>query len=340
MSVSLRTPQAGPVAVPTGPVTVGVVGAGQQATANLIPALLQLPHVRVAAVCDAYPDRARAVADSFSVPGSYRSVADLLDAVEPTALVVACPPLAHEQIARQAIAAGVPVFVEKPPAATAAGLRALVELAASRQVVTGVGMNFRYADAYGRIKALLSRPECGTPVSIAIRHLASKPRAPMWSLSLFRSFLLAQAIHPLDLLLDLGGPVRQVHAQRRTGPQDVLLDAQLSFAGGAIGTLLTGTYAPRFDTRVEVVTDSGVLLSLVGLWELTVAGLPSAAGDGQSRAWRQQWHPSPMDAGFGRTGFAGELAAFLDAAASGGEFRPSFADLQPTYDLMDELEQA
>jgi len=73
---------------------------------------------------------------------------------------------------------------------------------------------------------------------------------------------------------------------------------------------------------------------------LTIAGLPAAKAAGGSRGWSQQWRPSPLDTGYDRIGFLGELAAFTAAASAGEPFRPALADLLPTYDLIDALEQA
>jgi phthalate 4,5-cis-dihydrodiol dehydrogenase len=285
---------------------VAVVGAGAQATAHLIPALLQVPRVALVAVCDIDRTRAAGVAARFSIPAAFQQVSELLDAAMVAALVVACPPQAHEEIAACALARGVPVFVEKPPAVDLARLRALAAAAERASVQTGVGMNFRYANPYLRVKELLADPECGQPVAVTIRHLASKPRKGLWGLPLLRSFLLAQAIHPVDLALDLGGPAVEMRAARRVGDHDVLVGAHLEFASGAVGSLLCGTHAPRFDTRVEVVTDAGVMVSLAGLSELTVAGLPAAKAAGGSRGWSQQWRPSPLDTGYERTGLGAD----------------------------------
>ena len=94
------------------------------------------------------------------------------------------------------------------------------------------------------------------------------------------------------------------------------------------------------DTRVEVITDAGVMICLAGLSELTIAGLPAARAVGGSRGWSQQWRPSPLDAGYERTGFLGELAEFVAAVAGDEPFGPSLADLLPTYEVLDALEQA
>jgi len=322
-----------------GELRVAVAGAGEQAMTHLVPALLQLPAVRLTALAEADPGRGAAVADHFAVPHRFVDVATLLEEVEVDAVVVACPPQAHEEIAACAVERGVAVFVEKPPAVTTAALRDLAARAVGARVTTGVGMNFRYAAPYRRVVDLLADAEVGVPVSVAVRHVASKPRAPLWGLPLLRAFLLAQAIHPADLLLDLGGPAVEVRAVRRVGTDGALVGAQVEFAGGTVGSLLAGTYAPRFDTRVEVVTDAGVMISLVGLAELTIAGLPAAKAAGGSRGWSQQWRPSPLDTGYERTGFLGELAAFVAAVAAGKPFQPALADLLPTYDLLDALER-
>lgn len=320
-------------------IRVGVVGAGEQATARLIPALLHLPNAQLVAVADADEARGAAVAQRFMVAHRFTDVCGLLAEVEVDALVAACPPQAHEEIAACAIAQRVPVFVEKPPAVTTAGLRELAARAATAGVVTGVGMNFRHARPYLRVKELLSDPEAGAPVSVTVRHVANKPKAPLWGLSLLRSFLLAQAIHPVDLMLDLGGPIADMRVARRIDERDVLMSAQVEFASGAVGYLLSGTHAPRFDTRIEAITDAGVMIGLAGLSELTIAGLPAAKAAGGSRGWSQQWRPSPLDAGYERTGFLGELAAFVAAVAGGAPFQPGLADLLPTYDVLDGLEQ-
>jgi predicted dehydrogenase len=102
-----------------------------------------------------------------------------------------------EQIAAAAIAARVPVFVEKPPAVTTAALVELADAAVASGVVTGVGMNFRWAAPVRHIRALLDSGAYGRPTTIALRHVANKPKAPMWGLSLLRSFLLAQVVHPV-----------------------------------------------------------------------------------------------------------------------------------------------
>jgi hypothetical protein len=67
-------------------------------------------------------------------------------------------------------AAGVPVLLEKPPATAAAALSELAVTADRNGVLTGVGMNFRWATPVRRLHALLTDPQHGGPSVITVRH--------------------------------------------------------------------------------------------------------------------------------------------------------------------------
>jgi phthalate 4,5-cis-dihydrodiol dehydrogenase len=251
--------------------------------------------------------------------------------------VAACPPRAHEQIAEEAIDAGLPVFVEKPPAVSTAALAELATAAERRGVTTGVGMNFRWAAPVRRLRQVLTDQRYGLPSMVSVRHVASKPTMPMWDLSLWHSLLLAQAIHPIDLLLTLAGsPVVEIQSACRHSGRSVRLGLQLRHANGAISTLVCANQAPRFEHRVEVTTTAGVTATLTDLAELTIAGTNVNETTTQ-RETSIRWRPSPLDVGYDRTGFGGELAAFCTAVATGRRFTPGLTDLLPTYQIMDQL---
>ncbi len=340
MSIDLAAPPdshttANPQAPPR-PVRVGIIGAGQQATTHLVPALLQVPHARISAVVD--PDQARrdGLAARIGAPARLATVTQLLDSGLVDCLIAACPPQAHEQIAAAAIDAGIPVFVEKPPATSTAVLAELATAAERGGVLTGVGMNFRWAAPVRRLHTLLGNQQPSSPSMIGVRHIASKPTTSMWGLPLWNSFLLAQAIHPIDLLLTLAGaPAVDIHpACRQTGDQ-VWFSLQTHHANGTIGTLHCGNLAPRFEHRIEISTTTGITANLTSLADLTVTDALHTGRD--QRGTSSHWQPSPLDVGYDRTGFGGELAAFCTAVATAGRFTPSLADLLPTYQIMDQL---
>ncbi|GAB1642729.1 Gfo/Idh/MocA family protein [Krasilnikovia sp. MM14-A1259] len=322
---------------PTRTVRVAVLGAGQQAAAHLVPALLHVRQAKIAVIVDPVPGRRDFLADRHGVPARFSTVTEALVSGLVDCLVAACPPQAHERIIAESIAAGILLFVEKPPAASTAALADLVTAAQRRDVTTGVGMNFRWAAPVHRLRELIADDEAGGPSMLTIRHMAGKPSEPMWGLPLWRSFLLAQAIHPIDLVAFLvGAPVVEVAPACREADSSVWLSLQMHHSDGSISSVHCGNLAPRFEHRVEVSTTAGTTASLNGLTELTVAGRGHIGGS-DARKWSKQWRPSPLDVGYDRTGFVGELAAFCAAVADAGQFSPSLADLLPSYAIMDQL---
>lgn len=281
--------------------------------------------------------RARSAAAQHRADHAFSSAEALIESGAVDAIVAACPPQAHEILAEKAIASGMPIFVEKPPAVSTERVAAIGQQAEHARVTTGVGMNFRYASAYLALKMVLEHEDVGAIVSVDIEHVASKPRKPLWGLSVARSFLLAQAIHPLDLAIDLCGPLEAVTATGRADSLGVQLALGLRF-GNAVGTVSTGTYSPRFSSVIQVHCARGAVLRLERLAHLTAAGLPSISQVEASLPWRLSWEPSPLESGYARAGFATELRVFLECVRTGDEFSPSIGGLLATYRAIVEIE--
>jgi predicted dehydrogenase len=90
--------------------------------------------------------------------------------------------------------------------------------------------------------------------------------------------LLTQAIHTLDLLLHLAGPVTRVGALAVTSPlraidTEDIAAAALRFASGAIGTLDATTVAePGYPERIEIAGTGGSAMLVAERLELHVKG--------------------------------------------------------------------
>jgi predicted dehydrogenase len=120
---------------------VGIVGAGAAAAVHL-RALQRLPGKRVVAIHDIHPGRAAALAAEFGLP---RSVAmdrqRFYENGKPQLVHVVTPPHLHQDIGLEALARGVHVFVEKPPALTLEGCRLLQRRGKSGGVTIGINEN-------------------------------------------------------------------------------------------------------------------------------------------------------------------------------------------------------
>lgn len=321
----------------TGPGTqrrlrIGLVGAGAQMLDCLCPAIRALDDTRVSGVCDVLPEKARHLAGQLAGAAAFSSIGQMVAQSSPDVLVAACPPEAHEEVIAEALASGLPVFVEKPPAGTLDALQSLSAGCAQQGLVTGVGMNFRFATAYVTLKEMLRSGEYGTPISVSVTHVANKPRASLWGKDLLWSVLLAQAVHPVDLVLDLIGPPAAADSAEHYLEDRLSIIIHLKSERGAHGYIAVATGAQRFHFRIEVVTDRGAVLSSSDLMDVLVR--PADAGELGSRV---AWNASPLDRGHKRAGYLGELSAFCDAARARCPFTPGLPDLVPTYAVLSRI---
>jgi predicted dehydrogenase len=117
------------------PVNVGVVGCGA-ISAQYFPTIDRLPGLRLVAVADLDPERAREAVRPY--PGvDVLSVAELLADPRVDVVLNLTIPAAHAEIALQAIAAGKDVYTEKPLAATAEDAERVLRAADAAQVRVG-----------------------------------------------------------------------------------------------------------------------------------------------------------------------------------------------------------
>lgn len=128
---------------------------------NWVRTLAREPRARLTWVCDARPEargRAAAIARDARATGSIEAV---LDADDVDAVVVATPAVTHAALARQALAAGKHVLVEKPLALSEGDARAVGEAAAASGRTLMVGHLMVYHPAVEHLAALAAGGELG-----------------------------------------------------------------------------------------------------------------------------------------------------------------------------------
>ncbi len=319
---------------------VGIVGLGAQMQENLLPTLLQMPDIRIVAVCDSDLNRAGQIHRFISEVAITDDFDEMLDTAALDAVVMACPPQAHRDLAIKAMAKGVHVFVEKPPCFTLAELEYLIGAARQAQVVTGVGMNFKYAKPMRQLRDMTRTEQFGKVVHIQLNHYASKPTAPLWGLdSTLRSFLLAQAIHTIDLGVTFGGgELRDIESRVQRHEDSLLVSLELGFSSGATVSLLSGTMFPYFEFDMKIVSSNSMMVELNNLWNITLHEPVHGTGaTGTAKRWRGAWQPGPLDSGYERSGYFGELEKFFDAVRNRSPYEASFESLLPTFRVIEQI---
>lgn len=224
---------------------LGWIGCGRQASEMLLPQLVMIDGVELAALSDIEGDALEKAAGRYGVTQVFRDYRDLMSASDLDGIAMAVGPAMHHEIGRVALDRGLPVFMEKPPADDLAGTLELAAAAAKAKQPLLLGFMKRYASGNKIARNVLQDSDFGKPLSFfgsymtAPTYLEDEPD--------YRGFFLHHCIHYLDLAPWLmGSAIRDIDAREiEPGPGKLLVHLNLTFESGALGTLVMGTMQSR-----------------------------------------------------------------------------------------------
>jgi len=197
------------------------------------------------------------------------------------AVWVCVPPFAHGDLELAVLAAGLPLFVEKPLAADVHVAERVAEAVAAAGLPTATGYHWRHLDTVERARSVLA----ATPVRLVDARWWGTTPPPAWWRRQEQSGgqVVEQATHVLDLVRVLAGEVTEVvggAAPSSSAGRDVpdATAAVLRFESGAVGTASTSCVLPAPTAAGLDVVGDGVSV------ELTETTLRVRTRDGEERA--------------------------------------------------------
>lgn len=217
---------------------VGVVGAGRHATNSLYPAL-RPAGLELVAVATNHREQAEAAARAFGGSAGYGSVADMVGGEDLDGVIVCLPPATYVDVVVPLLAAGLPVFCEKPGGGSVADLVTIEAAAAEAGQPVMVGYMKRFAPAYRAAKERIGADGFGPVTSVHAQFLMGP------GFGSFTNYVIDNPVHHLDLLRWVGGDVADVHVVARSHDDNRhALALALEFESGAVGTAqFTTTYS-------------------------------------------------------------------------------------------------
>jgi inositol 2-dehydrogenase len=266
---------------------VGVLGVGEMGKRHAENLRRLVPEARLVAVADAFPERARQVADELEIDNSYGSLEAMLERKDMDAVLIATPDKFHAPSVTLAARAGKDIFCEKPLALTLADAEAAIAAVAKAGVRLQVGFMRRYDPAYASARSRIAAGEIGEP--IIFKSVGRDKDAP--PISAFESgvngmLFYTNTIHDFDLSRWLmRDEVTEVHAHTTVAirPEiakygDVVASVvNLKYQRGAIGNIESHQQAVYgYDVRTEIVGSKGAIF--VGTLQQMPAVFLSAAG--------------------------------------------------------------
>lgn len=226
------------------PLRIAVIGTGHLGKIHT-RLLRQQTDAELVAVVDPDPNVRESVAAEFRVPGLVHH-GELRGRID--AAVVATTTDSHYEVARDLLADGVHVLVEKPITARVAEADELVALADERNCVLQVGHVERFNPAWRAVASYVRRP----------RYIEAARTSSYTFRSTDVSVVLDLMIHDLDLVLSLvRSPLVDLDAIGGTifGPHEDMAHAHLRFANGCIANLTASRTSFEAQRTMQVITD-------------------------------------------------------------------------------------
>lgn len=330
------------------PLRIGMVGAGKISGAYL-NTFERLENVRLTAVTDLDPSRARAVAERVPGVRVVDSVADLVVRSDVDAVLNLTVPAVHAEVARVALAVGKHVYGEKPLTATREDADLLLAAAEADGLRIGCAPDTVLGTGVQTARKAVDDGLIGTPVAAtAFMTTAGHERwhpdpefyyrpggGPLLDMG---PYYISALVHLLGPVVKVTGASSRPRAERviGSGPRagrrfDVDVETHvtgvLQHAGGALTTLVMSfdIHAARLP-RIEVYGTDG---------SLSVPDPNNFDGDVElRRAACEGWETLPVSAGYAG---AGRGTGLSDMAAAIEEDRPHRASAEVARHVLDTM---
>jgi UDP-N-acetylglucosamine 3-dehydrogenase len=218
----------------------------------------EIPGVELVAVADPDENRIAEIVRRYKVK-AYRDYREMLRCEKPDAVSVTAPTHLHYQVARDVVAEGIHLLVEKPLASTPEEALEIIRAADEKGVKLAVGHIERFNPAVKELKKRLDGGELGRVFLLHARRLGPFPERIQ-----DMGVVIDLASHDLDVMhYLLGVEVERVYAetmrQIHTHYED-LLSGLLRFRNGIIGVLDVNRLTPTKIRELTVTGERGMFI--------------------------------------------------------------------------------
>lgn len=332
---------------------LGVVGTGF-GRYGIVPAFRRDSRVEIVSIASGTPGRAASISQELSIPEYYDGWEGLLAQKNIDAVAIALPPLLQEIVAHHALDRGLPVFAEKPLAASIESAERLARMAASKNVANVVDFIFPEFRTWRQAKVLLDSGAIGS-----LRHVFLdwrmesydiRERVSGWKTDSREGGGCLQHFgsHSLYYLEWLFGPILWVSGNKLTagelsGRGDTLSVLSLEFRSGLTAAVVISSGATCSSLhRLEVSASNGSLVLCNDRADPVLGfGLQVTLRDGSTPFQAHREGDGIQLDGDSRVQPVSRLAKrFTDWVLDGTATRPSFSDGLRVQRLLDAIDSA
>lgn len=302
------------------PLGVALIGAGMVASTHL-EAIIHAPEkITLCGILARNSNNAAALLNKL--PANYKAKPKIYETLDQVindntvdAAIIVTPPNVREELIKPLTLAGKHILLEKPIARNLSEAEAVVSLCADAKIHLGIVFQHRFRKASKAAKTLV---ENGTLGKLGVVEIS----VPWWRDQSYYDelgrgtyerdgggVLISQAIHTLDLMLSLTGPVKQVQAMVSTSrfhkmESEDFVSAGFEFANGAVGSLSASTCSyPGLPESISLHFEQASLQLEAGIltvnWrngKVETHGAEATTGGGADpMAFTHEWHQSVLE---------------------------------------------
>lgn len=249
---------------------VALIGTGMAAKPHALSLQDLAESLQLTGVYSRTPERAKAFCNTYGFIHQ-PSLDAVLTNGSPEMAIVVTPPDQREPIVKACAQAGIAVLMEKPVERTTQAATRLVEHCEQHRVPLGIVFQHRFREASRTLTSWMREGRLGQVHAVQVC-------VPWWRDQAYYDepgrgtyardgggVLISQAIHTLDLMLALCGPVARVQAMAATTGYHALeaedwCAGALQFESGATGSLMATTAAwPGSAESIVLHTEQGTV---------------------------------------------------------------------------------
>ncbi len=240
-------------------IRVAVIGAGVMGADHARIIAEDLPGAVLQVVCDASPERARAVADALGAADVASDAEAVIARADVDAVLVASPDATHARLSLACLAAGKPVLCEKPLSQSSEECLEVVaaEARGGRKLIQ-VGFMRRYDRSYGELRAALLDGSIGRALMMHNFHRNVETPNPAFTADMA---ITNSAPHEFDVArFVLGCDYARISAFEAVRGDNLVAPVAmvLETATGQLVTIeINNNAAYGYDVRGELVGEAG-----------------------------------------------------------------------------------
>jgi len=252
----------------------GIIGVGDVCEIKSGPAFNLIENSSLVAVMRRDEEKVKDYAKRHNVPKWYTNGNDLIKEAEVNAIYVATPPHKHKEYTLKALAAGKPVYVEKPMALNHAEAQEMIQASKNTGTALYVAYYRRWFPYFLKIKELLVQQRIGKVLAVNLTNILPAHKEdfnqnnPPWHIVpeiAGGGYFFDLACHQLDVLDFLLGSVKKASGEytnrARIYAVEDTLSANLQFESGVLASCLWSFVGDKDNPvdRIEIFGTNGII---------------------------------------------------------------------------------